>query len=149
MQTDSLWLFVKKSDIQKCRKLLNSAGIYDKSRKILTPGDDGTAQIPILGQHPLDIDQLGCEIACEVGLQEANTVTAVRKNCNNRLDNLKRKVEEDPELFEFMNDLPETYELYNDLLLLPSRCFQKLQPSDKLLNMICDNFRGDIKTFSF
>ena len=46
------------------------------------------------------------------------------------------------ETSDLVEDLPSTYELYNDLILVPSQCLRKCDQSPEVFALICDIFRN-------
>lgn len=86
-------------------------------------------------------DNLSAKFNCALRISESEPPEP--GGHTHKLDVLRREVkrllagDSDAEV----GDLPDTYELYDDLVLLPSDCLRKLGENQVILNLICDIFR--------
>ena len=142
MENDQHWLMVNKSEVQKCRKILEFEKIYDKARKIANCPDRGKVLVPLLDTYKKSQIQI-LQLPYEITVQKEVILKA--GGCQSPLDKLRYKVESDPELKHHFQSLPETFELYEDLLLLPSKSL--VSYDGMLLTKLCDTFRKGVHIF--
>jgi len=135
MEIDQHWLIVNKSEVQKCRETLELEKIYDKARKIANCPDRGKVLVPLLDSYKKSQIQI-LQLPYEITVQKEVILKA--GGCQSPLDKLRYKVESDPELKHHFQSLPETFELYEDLLLLPSKSL--VSYDGMLLTKLCDTF---------
>ena len=76
-----------------------------------------------------------------VGIESFSFISFIELvgGCQSPLEKLRSEVENDPELKRYFGSLPETFEIYGDLLLLPSKSLTSYD--DMLLTKLCDTFR--------
>ncbi|XP_023323390.1 tRNA wybutosine-synthesizing protein 2 homolog isoform X2 [Eurytemora carolleeae] len=130
------YIVVEKRQGQKCREYLETLQVYDTSRKMLVVGD--TAEIPVISINPSFIELISEFVGMKVLTKESPSLVKDQKN---KLEILRAEVIKlYGETSDLVEDLPSTYELYNDLILVPSQCLRKCDQSPEVFALICDIF---------
>eukprot|EP00088_Acartia_fossae_P039758 TRINITY_DN4137_c0_g1_i17.p1 TRINITY_DN4137_c0_g1~~TRINITY_DN4137_c0_g1_i17.p1 ORF type:complete len:383 (-),score=30.59 TRINITY_DN4137_c0_g1_i17:523-1638(-) len=132
-------LEVDKHEAQRLRKYLETHNVYDSSQKILIK--NSSARIPIKSES--DEDQLKEDISKNFGYSVQILVEETRgeklNSPKNKLDLLKKRVSEQ---CGDVKDLPESYEIYGDLILIPSNSLlAESEQKEEVYDIICDIFR--------
>jgi len=153
------WLLVPKFVAQESRRRLNNAGIFDGTRKVRISGNEARVPVGVCDQHCLE------ELVRDLNMKLDNNSTARAQiqvlNCQpdktddsrpqSKLLQLQGRVKQLLHLNQQgaidMNDpllssLPSSYELYGDLILLPSAALRLIEHHQmpSVLNTICDIF---------
>jgi len=133
-------LIVEKHKAQTVRDFVESHHIFDKRYKIKI--DEDKALVPI-STDSLE-DELNELFTKEFGFRPVIENGHYTEDANfqapkNRIEILKTRVESD---VGFVPDLPETFEIYGDLILIPSQALNSQEGQNlKVLEIICDVFR--------
>lgn len=142
LDTNFFTLVVDKSFCQKLRAKLGDENIFDKKRKLLIHGD--LAELP-LTKRPDEVLEKELRDICNFEIKSDLCIEITGKSSIK--DRLVSKVEEIIELHldeKFLNEIPDSWEFYGDLLLIPGDSFsdQKWKPSlPKILQAICILFK--------
>ena len=132
-------LEVDKHEAQRLRKYLETQNVYDSSQKILIK--DSSARIPIKSES--DGEQLKEDISQTFGytVQILMEETTEKHNSpKNKLALLKKQVGDQ---FGDIKDLPDSYEIYGDLILIPSNSLlSECAHKEEIFDLICDIFRS-------
>jgi len=135
-------LLVDKSFCQQFREKLGDKNIFDKKRRVLVRAD-GVAELPIV-QRPDELLDKDLKLICGYEIKSDSCPVI------NRQTNAKEKLLSEIEsIVDFALDtniakeIPESWEFYDDLLLLPGHSFadQKWHSfMAQLLQLLCDVF---------
>ena len=142
---DQYRIVVPRKDCQKFREILGDAKLFDKKRRVLATND--LVELPILRHPDPDLDIL----LRNLGSGSYNLITSPATEQDEAgVKSLKEK------LFiavsgvvpfslttELEQEIPDSWEYYGDLLLLPGRSFRDPQWEDSLpeiLDLICQIF---------
>ena len=94
MEVDQHWLMVNKSEVQKCREILELENLYDKTRKIANCPDRGKVLVPLLDSYKKpQIQILSDHLPCEIVVQKE--VISKAGGCQSPLEKLRSEVEND------------------------------------------------------
>jgi len=132
-------LIVDKQYIQQIRKYLETQNIYDNSKKILIK--EGKAEIPLLDD--LQVDSLSQNIKENFGftpsiLTQNTKDSSSQKSNKTKLEILSERIKQE---IGNIPDIPKSFEIYDDLILLPSDALKSDFDNENVYEIICDIFR--------
>ena len=139
-------LVVARKDCQKFREILGDAKLFDKKRRVRASND--LVELPILREPDPDLDTVLKNLAS--GPYDLITSPATEKD-EAEVRNLQEKLMiavsgavQFSLTSELKEEIPDSWEYYGDLLLLPVRSFRNPIWEDSLeeiLDLICQIFR--------
>lgn len=117
-----LWIRVTKNEGQMTRKALESAGIYDKTRKVKS--DNSDLEIPIIDTHNLEsilngvVEKYSISSSDLVQVSKSTPADELFKSAKNALQTTNDWSE------DLINDIPKHWEKHDDLILFPINAFK-------------------------